>query len=387
MTIMSQHEVPATSHDHSQTKRHAQLAFAPRATPFWVGNTADWEIVRRRPRPPLVCPEPGCDLELTSYENLHNRKNPRIFKFKNGTKPCGHWTAADQGGGPESLQHQWLKNHLVETATRYGYTATPEHYPTHADVYVEDPAYCLEVQLVSTNFTQRTRARRSQGAQVCWFIRDGLNSDKARAAVFQGPSVRFRVVEAADRGRPAAPWDEPEGEAGPVQVQVFATIAHAPRASEPPTAKPGGLKWFATHPMDVEVFLDQILSGRRQWHRPGTVHPKRGYWILEKDLARFREYQQQLKQELRQIAAQVPAQDSNPLPASPPSTTEASAPSSQNAALLEISPDPEHPSRSVVSDRSSIAPEREPVPQDVRDRTGGPTRRRRAWLAWLKWFS
>lgn len=136
MTIMSQSKTGNTSHDHAQTKRHAQLRHAPRATPFWVGSPADWAIVRRQPRPPLVCPEPGCDLELITYENLNNRNNPRIFKFKPGTRPCGHWVIASQGGGLESLQHQWMKGYLAEIATRHSYTATPEHYPTRADVYV-----------------------------------------------------------------------------------------------------------------------------------------------------------------------------------------------------------------------------------------------------------
>lgn len=386
---MSQNEVPTTDLDHAQTKRHAQLRHAPRATPFWVGNPADWEIVRRRPRPPLVCPEPGCDLELITYENHNNRLNPRIFKFKKGTKPCGHWNVDGQGGGPESLQHQWLKSHLVEIASRHGYTATPEHYPTRADVYVEEPAYCLEVQLVPTNFAQRTKARTDQGTQVCWLVRDGLDTPKARADVFQGPAVRFRVVEAADRGRPAAPWNAPEGEADPVHVQVFATVAHAPRASEPVTVRYGRREWFTRHPMDLEVFLVEILSGRRRWHRPGTVHPNQGYWILDTDLARFHDYQQKQKAVPPVMAREIPKSgpDTIPLAGSPPLMAGASPLTSQEAPPMEIPPEPERLPMPTVSELLAVTPEHESAPRPAPGHTSGPTRQQRRWLAWLKWLS
>jgi hypothetical protein len=55
-----------------------------------VGDPDDWALVRQKPRPPLVCPEPGCDVELISYENLNNQYNPRIFKFKSVGSSCSH---------------------------------------------------------------------------------------------------------------------------------------------------------------------------------------------------------------------------------------------------------------------------------------------------------
>jgi hypothetical protein len=63
---------------HQQLKRHAQLRHQPRSTPLWVGDPDDWALVRQTPRPPLVCPEPGCDVELISYENLKNQYNPPV---------------------------------------------------------------------------------------------------------------------------------------------------------------------------------------------------------------------------------------------------------------------------------------------------------------------
>jgi hypothetical protein len=115
---------------------------------------------------PLVCPEPGCEVELISYENPANQYNPRIFKFKARSSSCGHWPALG-GGGPESKQHEWLKLRLTQMVRTLGYEATTEHRPTHADVFVHDPALCLEVQLHSTQFRKRTAQRKTKGAPVC----------------------------------------------------------------------------------------------------------------------------------------------------------------------------------------------------------------------------
>jgi hypothetical protein len=164
---------------HPKRKRDAQLRHQPRSTPLWVGDPDDWALVRQKPRPPLVCPEPGCQVELISYENLNNRYNPRIFKFKSVDRSCNHWSAQGRGGGSETAQHEWLKLWLKRIAEELGYTATPEHAPTHADVFVHDVSYCLEVQLKPTQFRQRTKGREAAGAKVCWFIREGLEWDES----------------------------------------------------------------------------------------------------------------------------------------------------------------------------------------------------------------
>jgi hypothetical protein len=142
---------------HQQVKRHAQLRHQPRSTPLWVGDPDDWALVRHKPRPPLVCPEPSCEVELISYENLNNQYNPRIFKFKSINRSCDHWPAGGGGGGPESAQHQWMKLRLTRIASKLGYTVTPEHAPTHADVFVHDAPFCLEVQLNPTLWDSKSR--------------------------------------------------------------------------------------------------------------------------------------------------------------------------------------------------------------------------------------
>ncbi len=273
---------------HQQLKRHAQLRHQPRSAPLWVGDPDDWALVRQKPRPPLVCPEPGCQVELISYENLNNRHNPRIFKFKSVAGACGHWPAQG-GGGPESAQHEWMKLRLKRIVEQLGYTATPEHAPTHADVLVHEVSYCLEVQLVPTQFRKRTKIREDTGANVCWLIREGLDSEKAVKALFGLPAVRFRIVDKDDQGRLLAPWDHP-GErylARRARLEVFATVAHAlPEERRPNSAKQGG-SWFRTGTMDGLQFLDEILSGRRRWYRPGMLGQKRGLWALKTDVSEY----------------------------------------------------------------------------------------------------
>jgi hypothetical protein len=282
---------------HQGLKRHAQLRHQPRSAPLWVDDPDDWALVRQQPRPPLVCPEPGCQVELISYENLNNQYNPRIFKFKSINRSCDHWPASGRGGGPESAQHQWIKLRLRRMAEQLGYTATPEHAPTHADVFVHEPSYCLEVQLKATQFRQRTKAREAKGMHVCWLIREGVDREKALKALFGLPAVRFRVVDVVDRGRLLAPWDEPSdrGLARRARLEVFGTVAYVPRAGKRVDPSSSEVSWFKTHTIDGFQFLDEILSGKRRWYRPGLLGHKFGLWALRTDVAKYYAFRKKLR--------------------------------------------------------------------------------------------
>jgi hypothetical protein len=228
-------------------------------------------------------------VELISYENVNNHYNPRIFKFKSINRSCDHWPAGGRGGGPESAQHEWMKLRLTRIAGKLGYNATPEHAPTHADVFVDEASFCLEVQLCPTAFRKRTAARESKGVKVCWLIREGLDSEKALKALFGLPAVRFRVVDRVNSGRLLSPWDHPGDRdiAHRARLEVFATIAHAPRVDKrPDPAMPVG-NWFRTGTMDGFQFLEEILCGRRRWYRPKTLGHKCGLWALRADVAEY----------------------------------------------------------------------------------------------------
>jgi len=282
---------------HQEVKRHAQLRHQPRSTPLWVGDPDDWALVRHKPRPPLVCPEPGCQVELISYENLSNQYNPRIFKFKSVDRSCDHWAVQGPGGSPESAEHEWLKLRLTRTARKLGYTATPEHAPTHADVFVHEASYCLEVQLKPTQFRNRTAAREAKGAKVCWLIREGLETEKALKALFQLPAVRFRVVDRANPGRLLTPWDQPGDRnlAHRARLEVFATTAHALGADKRADRAMSVDSWFRTGTMDGFEFLGEILSGRSRWYRPGMLGHKRGLCALRADVAEYYAFRNQAR--------------------------------------------------------------------------------------------
>ncbi|GAB3362281.1 hypothetical protein GCM10027360_25940 [Amycolatopsis echigonensis] len=191
---------------HPQRKRHAQLRHQPRSSPLWVGDPEDWAVVRQSPRPPLACLEPGCEVELLSCENLHNRRNPRFFRFKSVDRSCGHWPDHDRGGGPVSPQHEWTQTRLTRIARQLGYTATPEHPSTHADVYVHEPGYCLEVQLRSTDFERRTRSRQAAGKTVCWWIPENSDAKNLTKALFSLPAAQL-PHRPRNLGRLTAPAD------------------------------------------------------------------------------------------------------------------------------------------------------------------------------------
>jgi hypothetical protein len=125
--------------------------------------------------------------------------------------------------------------------------------------------------------------------KVCWLIREGVDTEKALKALFGLPAVRFRVVDVADRGRLLAPWDEPNDRnlARRARLEVFATIAHLLRAEKRADPVASGAPEFQSHTMDGLQFLDEILSGRRRWYRPGVLGPKRGLWALKTDVANY----------------------------------------------------------------------------------------------------
>ncbi|MDQ2883712.1 MAG: hypothetical protein M3Y48_21780 [Actinomycetota bacterium] len=191
-----------------------------------------------------------------------------------------------------------MKLRLTRIARKLGYTATPEHSPTRADVFVHEVSYCLEVQLKPTQFRKRTAAREAKDAKVCWLIREGLDTDKALNALFDLPAVRFRVVDLADPGRLLTPWDDPTDRdlARRARLEFFGTIAHVlPVERRPDPAAPGAT-WFRTGTMNGFQFLEEILSGRRRWYRPGVLGYKRDLWALKADVADYYAYRNKTRE-------------------------------------------------------------------------------------------
>lgn len=340
--------------------------------------------MRRRPRPLLVCPEPGCDVELISQESPKNRYNPRIFKFKPNGARCGHWPGNENRGGEESVQHDWMKLNLAKMARRFGYTATPEHWPTRADVFVHEPGYSLEVQLRQTDFEGRTRAR---NGRVCWFLPGGINQPSVQSALREQPVVRFRFIDRLSR-RPTAPWERQDDPTilDRTFLEVFGTVAASRRTRPDPGAEPE--IWFDTESMDGYLFLKQILGGRRAWYAPGALRRDRGVWALDEDVTTYRRYRQAegRNRHRRTPAPTAPAANAPPprvnLSASdvniPCSSAQPAIPTIPASASQSESPSTGHEQ---PHEQQTIPPE----PTPARQASRVPVQKRRWWMFWRRW--
>ncbi len=289
-------------HPEPGSKRHAVRKGDPDSPLYWVGNDEDWREIRRRPRVALECPE-RCGVELVSVENAAYLYAPRFFRVKPPRPSCDHWEPPPGHGGREGPQHDWLKNKLADIARNLGYTAVVEHWPTRADVYVESsPPFCLEIQLRSTSFGMRTRARENRGAKVCWLIRDSLNAPSANEVLTRAQAVRFQVIDGSRRV--AQPWRGSPGGAvfGTPRVMVFGTIAAPPR-----DLLRRGEAWFRIDGyLDAQQFLDEILSGRRRPYSGPELGLRRAAWALDTDVADYRAFTKKMAE--RQASRPAPQQ-------------------------------------------------------------------------------
>jgi hypothetical protein len=358
-------------------KRHARRADRWEDAPVWAGDDRAWQELRREPRPQLWCPEPDCTVELVSYQNDHNSVYPRFFKYKAGSRGCEHWTAHADGGGQVSARHRWLQDRLETMARDLGYDVTREHPQTHADVFVHEPSYCLEVQLRPTSFQARTRARQAWGAQVCWLIAPEVNSPKAKDALFNHGGVRVRVVDRLDRTRVLAPWDTPQNRDldRRARLQVYGTVAHRPSPEGPRATKAG--TWFTTGPMDGDDFLRQILSDQRIWLPKRSAGNRFGVWALREDLATYRNWERASRTHRTPVKVQ-----GEPPPATPPAIEVGERVGTPRP---EDEPTAPPPATATPAPRAVTEPATPPVPDrpvSAATPTTGPATRR--W--WHRWW-
>jgi hypothetical protein len=267
-----------------------------------------------------------------------------------------------------------LKLRLTRIAQKLGFTATPEHAPTHSDVFVHEPQFCLEVQLVPTQFSKRTAARHGKGAGVCWFIREGLDTPKALKALFELPAVRFRIVDRSNpKVRLVAPWEAPgDGDlAYHARLQAFGTVAHAPPRNQRPDPSGSRATWFRTGSMDGYQFLREILTGQRRWHPPNALGHRSGLWALDTDVTEYHEFRNQQRARRFAPAALRPAVQHtstngeistptaeiqptmNPLPETEQAVTEADPPTVSLPAIQHIPYSPLAVHESGVSTRTA----------------------------------
>ncbi len=225
----------------------------------------------------LICPKPGCRAELVPVER---KTGTRFLRNRPGTLDCGHAFARGEGGGPPSPEHRWFQQRLAMLCDDLGYDAIQEHYESRADVWVASaPPLAIEVQRVNTNFSDRSVARRTHGANVLWLLPESASSPKAGKELFRQPAARIRVMKRENRSEEAKPWEP--GHTGQVLLWVGATVM---RPSE------DGLALVSAGNYDAKAFLREVLSGARRWYGPNEPEFRFGSgWAMPADVEAVRE--------------------------------------------------------------------------------------------------
>lgn len=263
--------------DHQpKSKQHAQRRDVHRRYPLWVYDEDDWQAMRNLPVGGLICPKPDCRAELVTVEL--RKTGTRFLRNRPGTADCGHAFARSQGGGPPSAEHRWFQQRLAMLCDDLGYEAIQEHYQSRADVWVAGaPPLAIEVQRWNTDFTARTDARGSKGANVLWLLPESASSQKAGRELFRQPAARIRVSRRGNRGEEAKPWEP--GFSGRVLLWVGATILRPSK---------DGLSLVSAGSYDAKEFLREVLEGERRWYGPGEPGFPFAGWARPVEVERMR---------------------------------------------------------------------------------------------------
>lgn len=281
----------AMGHEHKAgkgrpaSKRHCRLLHHALKEPLWAGSDDDWEVVLKN-RASVICDKPGCRQPLIVRNPV---KRARHFAYpRNAETVCDH----NNNLGPEdantaeiSDRHLWMQEQLTTICRQLGHSATAEHWPTRADVYVNTTKTALEVQQRRTEFAERTATRIKHGAsQTIWMLSHDARDPQCDNALFTLPAVRFKVVDArrTDNTRTIEfePWTDPAALNEYATIDIFATTWQLTDTAP----------YLERRRMDLRTFLDEVLSGRRLWHKKHRLTPpnKKGYpqggWILTEDL-------------------------------------------------------------------------------------------------------
>lgn len=120
------------------------------------------------------------------------------------------------GGGPEGVEHLWIKGRLYKIAKSIGAEAVIEHSLTHADVLLPEHNLALEYQRWNTDFVTRTEQRTSAGAaRTIWMFPSHLPKGAPSVVrkrfdeeVFQYGGIYVSVLNEGDDRKAARPWED-----------------------------------------------------------------------------------------------------------------------------------------------------------------------------------
>lgn len=192
-----------------------------------VNDQADWELIYKNPAVHVKCIVSSCDTMLMAKRM--SASGLRFLAVRSGG--CDHnqvempvnpgeieqdpATIAG-GGGPEGVEHLWIKGRLYRIAKTLGAKAEVEHFPTHGDVFLPEHDLVLEYQRWNTDFATRTMQRTTAGAaRTIWLFPTELPerapkslSAAIRKEVFQNGGIYVSVLNPSDNYAPQKPWED-----------------------------------------------------------------------------------------------------------------------------------------------------------------------------------
>lgn len=240
-----------------------------------VNHQPDWELIYKNPAIHVKCLVPSCDTQLMAKRM--SRSGLRFFSVRSGG--CSHnlvemrvehdEMAQDPstlvgGGGPEGVEHLWMKGRLYSIVKALGSEAVVEHSLTRADVFVPEHDLVLEYQRWNTDFVARTRQRTSSGAaRTIWLFPSRLPEGAPSALrktfdkeVFQNGGIYVSVLNPSGNYEPQRPWEDPSQER---TALLFASGSVAAFDSK--------REALVYKSRSLATTLDEILSGKRVLER------------------------------------------------------------------------------------------------------------------------
>ncbi|WP_143456793.1 hypothetical protein [Serinicoccus sp. CUA-874] len=263
-----------------------------------VNDQADWELIYKNPAVHVKCIVSSCDTLLTAKRM--SASGLRFFAIRSGG--CDHNqvdmpvnpgeiaqdpATLDGGGGPEGVEHLWIKGRLYRIAKTLGAKAEVEHSLTHGDVFLPEHDLVLEYQRWNTDFATRTLQRTTAGAaRTIWLFPTELPeraskslSAAIRKEVFQNGGIYVSVLNPSDNYAPQRPWEDPS------QERTARLFARGSIAEFDPVHQA-----LIYKSRSLATILAQILSGERVlqqapiWKKSVRRREMARVWVLRGDL-------------------------------------------------------------------------------------------------------
>ncbi|WP_124106147.1 hypothetical protein [Kocuria tytonicola] len=263
-----------------------------------VNDQADWELIYKNPEVHVKCIVSSCDTLLMAKRM--SASGLRFLAIRSGG--CDHNqvempvspgeieqdpATLDGGGGPEGVEHLWIKGRLYRIAKTLGAMAVVEHSPTHGDVFLPEHDLVLEYQRWNTDFANRTLQRTTAGAaKTIWLFPTELPerapkslSAAIRKEVFQNGGIYVSVLNPNDNYAPQRPWEDPSQE-GNALLFARGSIAEFDPDRQALIYKSRSLAAILAEILSGERVLQQAPVWKKRFRRLEMAR----VWVLRSDL-------------------------------------------------------------------------------------------------------